>query len=74
MRSYLVSYFYQGGQGRAFIDISNDEAPSREQVEEWERIIATQNRMQKVCVANFVEISGPAHREKQQQEAASHEQ
>ena len=61
MRSYLVSYFYLGGSGRTFIDTSNDSTPDRAQIEEWERIIGSNNGVQIVGVTNFVEISGPAH-------------
>lgn len=68
MRSYLVSYFYQGGQGQSFIDTTSDEAPSRDLIEEWERLIAADNGVQNVGVTNFVEISKSA-----QQESADNE-
>lgn len=59
-RSYLVSYEYEGGMGRFFVDSPNDRMPTRADIEEWERQIRDQNGFKLVFTMAFSRIQGPA--------------
>lgn len=59
-RSYLISYFYEGGKGRAFVDSENDRLPTRQDIEDWERKLKESNGFKTVGTIAFCEITGPS--------------
>jgi hypothetical protein len=59
-RTYLVSYRYEGSVGRAFYKLSTDDAPTREDIEAWEKRIAADSNVSLVIITSISRI-GNSH-------------